>query len=231
MFHGNPNLPSLHLEHLATVDLYSARIDDGYRAILERRGANYILLLADKHDDAYRWAERGGGASQSVELPVEAYIAIGSEPLGAGELQPDEKPPTSAAPADTDAGLGDLRIGSIHTWNELRVRFTWDQDKHGYYLPERNGRVVCACLRADLNPSAPWEILVGKEPPHIRKAELFVREPSPIPVFIKQAENQWEYWGRFRLERCETDPDKIRPVLPTNRLENTSMVLYLAEVG
>lgn len=72
---------------------------------------------------------------------------------------------------------------------------------------------------------------MGEEPPHIRKAELFAQESWPVPVFIKQAENQWEYWGQFRFERCERDTDKIRPMLPKNRMENTSMVLYLAEVG
>ena len=51
MLHGNPNLPSLRLEHLASVDLYSARIDDSYRAILCRRGADYILLRADKREE------------------------------------------------------------------------------------------------------------------------------------------------------------------------------------
>jgi hypothetical protein len=81
------------------------------------------------------------------------------------------------------------------------------------------------------NPSAPWEILVGKEESHIRQAELLARESSPIPVFVKEAVDQWEYWGNFQFERYEKDQDRIRPMLPENRVENTSMVVYLAEVG
>jgi hypothetical protein len=42
--------------------------------------------------------------------------------------------------------------------------------------------------------------------------------------------DQWEYWGHFRFERCEKDSEKMRPVLPENRLNDTSMILYLSEV-
>jgi mRNA-degrading endonuclease RelE of RelBE toxin-antitoxin system len=231
MLQSNPNLPSLNLEHLASVDLYSARIDDCYRAILCRRGADYILLTADKHEKAYRWAEQDACLSQSAALPVEPYVSIASGKLEEAAPTPLGKPEPSTTSPTTSLQRGEFfHVGSIHTWNELREHFAWDSDKKGYYLPERNGHVVCACLRAELNPSAPWAILVGKEPPHLRKAELLVREPSPIPVFIKQAVDQWEYWGHFRFERCEKDSEKMRPVLPENRRNDTSMILYLSEV-
>ena len=43
----------------------------------------------------------------------------------------------------------------------------------------------------------PWRILPGNAPSPIRQAELQMQQPSPIPVFIKQAVDQWEYWGSF----------------------------------
>ena len=230
MLHGNPNLPSLRLEHLASVDLYSARIDDSYRAILCRRGADYILLRADKHEEAYHWAEQVTGSSQSIQFPVEADISIASVSPDQEGLAPPGKPGLSTTAVTASPRFDALRVGSIHTWHELEERFAWDPDTKSVYLGEKSGRIVCACLRADKNPCAPWKILVGKMPQHIRKAELFAQEPSPIPVFIRQAENQWEYWGQYRFERCEKDLEKFRPELPANRLEDTSMVLYLSEV-
>jgi len=231
MLHENRNAPTLRLKHLATVDLFSARLDDGYRAILMRRQDDYILLQVGKHDETYRWAEQDPGSSQSVEFPIEAFISVPSESPNRECLVPREKPPASPSAAVTGPRDQALRVGGIYTWNELKGRFDWDLDKRGYYLRERNGRIVCACLRADLNPSAPWEILVGKEESHIRQAELLARESSPIPVFVKEAKDQWEYWGQFQFERYEKDEEKIRPMLPKNRVENTSMVIYLAEVG
>lgn len=230
MLYGNPNLPSLRLKHLAAVDLYSARLDDGYRAILARRGPDYILLRVDKREDAYHWAERDTGSCHSTALPVEDYLPMNSNTRRAGP-SPDHEIGFERNLVRPSPSGDTLQVGTVHSWDELRRRFNWDSDKHGYYLPEKNGRIVCACLRADLNPSAPWEILVGREVAHLRKAELLAREPLPIPVFIKLAVDEWEYWGQFRFDRSEEDPDKIRALLPKNRLEDTSMVLFLNEAG
>jgi hypothetical protein len=228
MLYENKNAPSLHFKHLARVDLFSARLDDGYRAILVRRQEDYILLGVGKRDETYRWAERDTGSPQSVEFPIEAFIAVAPQTPDERHFVQHEKHTVSTAAAVPPAES--LRVGGIYAWDELKERFKWDSDKKGYYLRERNGHVVCACLRADFNPCAPWEILVGKAESNMRQAELLARESSPIPVFIQEAVNQWEYWGQFRFDRCEKDQDKIRPMLPQNRIENTSMVIYLAEV-
>lgn len=116
ILHGNPSLPSLHLEHLATVDLYSARIDDGYRAILERRGTNYMLLFAGKHDDAYRWAERYIGSSQSAEFPLEDYVPAGVETPRAEQISPEEELKIFTTTTETYPAVEALRVGSIYTW-------------------------------------------------------------------------------------------------------------------
>jgi hypothetical protein len=231
MLHENMNAPSLRFEHLRSVDLFSARLDRGYRAILMRWQGDYILLQVGTHDETYRWAEQDFGSPHSIELPVEAFVSSASASPKSEGLVPRETPLVSTSAAAAGHEELDLRVGGIYTWNGLKERSDWDLDKRGYYLRERNGHIVCACLRADLNPSAPWEILVGKEESHIRQAELLARESSPIPVFVKEAVDQWEYWGNFQFERYEKDQDRIRPMLPENRVGNTSMVVYLAEVG
>lgn len=225
----NPELPSLKLEPLATSALYSVRVDEKYRAILNRNGPDLFLLHVAPHDGAYRWAEKHSHAPSSVDLPVSTQTSKEAPPLAL--TPPSRVTPKSTSPV---GGLGlehRFHVGRIYGWHELRQWFEWDDEQHGYYLIEKRGAIICACLRADLNPSAPWEILVGNGPAQRRKAELLSRQSDPIPVFVKLAVDQWEYWGRFRVERLEQDINRFRESLPANRLADTSCVLYLADVG
>lgn len=229
MLHENRHIPSLKFERLASADSFSARVDYSYRAILVRRADDYILLRVDKHDEAYASGEQNIASSEFIALPIESLIQI-PPPLPKEErLTPPENPLVPKVPADFSQNT-DLRDGYIYTYESLKERFDWDNQKPGYYLRENNGRIVCACLRAELNPSAPWEILVGMSESNIRQAELLASQSSPIPIFIKLAENQWEYWGKFRFERLEKNQDKYGAALPPERRGNTSMVIYLSAV-
>ena len=58
-FRQNSQSISIHLEpiHVKDASLRSARVCDGYRAILGALGNdNFMLLYVDNHDEAYRWA-------------------------------------------------------------------------------------------------------------------------------------------------------------------------------
>ena len=60
-FRANPLLPSLNLEHISTwfdPNIYSLRVNQNYRIILHKDGDFCTLLYVDKHDAAYKWAER-----------------------------------------------------------------------------------------------------------------------------------------------------------------------------
>ncbi len=61
-FRAHPESPGLHVEPIQSArdkKLYSARIDQAYRAVLAKPNPNvYVLMWVDHHDDAYRWAER-----------------------------------------------------------------------------------------------------------------------------------------------------------------------------
>src|SRR5215207_4240226 len=53
------------------------------------------------------------------------------------------------------------------------------------YLPHKEGRIVCACLRPDTNPDAPDILLVGSGAVIYRWACVFCSQKFPIPTFIK----------------------------------------------
>lgn len=58
-FQRNPQSTGINLERVKnSIDkkMYSARIDQKYRIIVAYDGSEYLLLYADKHDDAYTWA-------------------------------------------------------------------------------------------------------------------------------------------------------------------------------
>lgn len=62
-FRNNPKTPGIHLEKLDNTQdekIYSARINDAYRAILaiEEETNVYLVLWVDHHDEAYEWARR-----------------------------------------------------------------------------------------------------------------------------------------------------------------------------
>ena len=62
-FNANPTSSGLNYERIQGArdpNMRSLRIDRGYRAIVSRpeRGNRHMLLWADKHDEAYRWALR-----------------------------------------------------------------------------------------------------------------------------------------------------------------------------
>lgn len=77
------------------------------------------------------------------------------------------------------------------------------------FLPNVNGRVVCACLRTDLNPDAPQIILPGFGKQIQASAEALCKQHDPIPVFIKRRVNEWEYVGDFAVERYSQDAGEI----------------------
>ena len=61
-FQANPRSFGINLERIANAadeKLYSARIDQRYRAIIAfQKSSNvYVLLYVGDHDDAYKWAE------------------------------------------------------------------------------------------------------------------------------------------------------------------------------
>ncbi|NHQ87237.1 hypothetical protein HA050_14060 [Iodobacter sp. HSC-16F04] len=83
-------------------------------------------------------------------------------------------------------------------------------NKHSY-LPRKNGRVVAACLRPDLNPGAPNIILCNPKLPEKAAADQLAIQGGVIPVFLKQTSSSWVYQGLFRVVSCSSHPDDCAP--------------------
>jgi hypothetical protein len=79
------------------------------------------------------------------------------------------------------------------------------------FLPTRNGKVVAACLRLDLNPQAP-DVIVCNDGAAARAAgKTLARQTGAIPVFIKLETDLFRYVGQFAVSESLTAPLDCAP--------------------
>ena len=97
------------------------------------------------------------------------------------------------------------------------------------YLPHRNGRVVCACLRADLNPFPQERILVGNGEKIVRWAGVFAQQTEYVPLFVKQNPKEWRYIGMYRVRRVSENQAQIVPHAQQAGRDDVTMILWLEE--
>lgn len=99
------------------------------------------------------------------------------------------------------------------------------------YLPRKDGRVVCGCFSADLNPGAPDVVLAGFGREIELAARVFAGQSDAVPVFMKKRSNSWEYVGDFRVNRLSEDPVEVSPhAQRAGRTGEVSLVLFLERV-
>ncbi len=79
------------------------------------------------------------------------------------------------------------------------------------YLPQVGNRIVCGRFTAEMNPRAPYEVLVGDPPRVQRAAELLATQGGSLPVFVKEGPNQWRYQGQLRFVEYVTDGRLVQP--------------------
>lgn len=70
----------------------------------------------------------------------------------------------------------------------------------GQYLPTRNGQVIAACVKKEMN-LPPDLILVGKLPRTIKTSDQLVKQGQKgdnVPLFQQQGPGRWQYTGMYQ---------------------------------
>lgn len=97
------------------------------------------------------------------------------------------------------------------------------------YLPQHRGKIVCGCFKPNLDPRAPYEILVENAPKVKEKAQILCKQGGTIPVFLKRQKGRWEYKGMFRVRKHSIDPEEIRRKQQESGRNYIAAVLYLEQ--
>ncbi|PCE28680.1 hypothetical protein BWP39_00385 [Paraburkholderia acidicola] len=79
------------------------------------------------------------------------------------------------------------------------------------FLPTKNGKVVAACLRPDLNPQAPEVILCDGGAAARAAGRTLARQAGEIPVFLKLETDLFRYVGQFAVGESLTAPLDCAP--------------------
>lgn len=117
-------------------------------------------------------------------------------------------------------------VGGVYSWSAVQQNWFGEQT----YLAKRNGRIVCATLTREHNPLAPEVILVGKKPKNMERGELLCEQGGAIPIFIRAAQNEWQYHGQFEVERFTTNPAELR-LVEAGEKSALSRVIFLRKVS
>jgi hypothetical protein len=122
-----------------------------------------------------------------------------------------------------------FKVGQSYTRDDIHDALGGSRQS---YLPTVNGRVVCGAFTRRLNPEVPNVVLAGKGPTIEHSAEIFAAQSDPVPVFVKQQINAWEYLGNYRVLRLSSDPIVIAErARAAGRQGEVSLVLFLQRVG
>lgn len=79
------------------------------------------------------------------------------------------------------------------------------------FLPARNGKVVAACLRMDLNPQAPDIIICDGSASARAAGRTLAGQRDAIPVFIKMEVDSFRFVGLFAVSESLTAPLDCAP--------------------
>jgi hypothetical protein len=79
------------------------------------------------------------------------------------------------------------------------------------FLPTKNGRVVAACLRTDLNPHAPEVIICDGSASARAAGRTLSGQDDAIPVFIKMETDAFRFVGLFAVSEALVAPLDCAP--------------------
>ena len=119
-------------------------------------------------------------------------------------------------------------VGEEYTFNAVAEAF--GGQSFGY-LPQIGSRIVCGRFTMEMNPRAPYEILVGDPPGVLRKAELLAEQGGVIPVFIKAGTNRWRYHGPMEVVGLNTNTRIVRARAKEANREDVVAVLSFRDAS
>jgi hypothetical protein len=79
------------------------------------------------------------------------------------------------------------------------------------FLPTKQGRVVAACLRQDLNPQAPEVVLCNSTASARAAGRTLSKQEGKIPVFIEQGAGKLRFVGEYSVAESFTTPLDCAP--------------------
>jgi hypothetical protein len=96
-----------------------------------------------------------------------------------------------------------FEIGKDYTREEIHTVCGGNKQA---FLPIKNGKVVAACLRPDLNPQAPEVILCNSGSAARAAGRTLAAQHDAIPVFMEQTTDRLRYVGLFTVAGSSTAP-------------------------
>ena len=90
----------------------------------------------------------------------------------------------------------------------------------------KDGTIVAACLLKSFSPEAPQVMLCGVGPRTTPASEQLTRHVGPLPIFVKQAANRWEYMGMFKVIESLSAGARFERFIAGSR-RNTSDVSFV----
>ncbi|MYM68327.1 hypothetical protein GTP45_16035 [Pseudoduganella sp. FT55W] len=81
------------------------------------------------------------------------------------------------------------------------------------FLPARQGKIVAACLRAELNPLAPEYIVCNSGSAARAAGSTLARQTEAIPVFLRQDSDRYRFIGNYAVQESYTVPDECVPYI------------------
>lgn len=93
----------------------------------------------------------------------------------------------------------------------------------------KKGQVVGLALRLDMNPDAPYVIIVRKGVQRERRAQLATIQDCHVPTYIKRDTDAWEYIGDYGPYVFKTDVSTIQKLAKHRKPNSVAGGLFLDE--
>ena len=201
-----------------------AFVETKARGKLRGRGRQQAIEQLESYMSAAHWAEYGiatdgdttvfvrrhDSPRDIVEVPAFDVAGFLRDLRGATGVAdaPDADETTEVTQTVVTESADGFEVGAYYTRRQIHEAVGGTLQG---YLPHVGGRVVAGCFDAGLNPSVPYEVLVGDGPIIVKSARVLAAQEEAIPVFVKLDVNRWEYLGMFRSVGYSESPEDVDP--------------------